>query len=311
MSFLNRIPAARGMVAAVLAVIPLAAVLTTGALPAQESMQEPTRTAAYLILRGNDTIAVERVRRGANSVTAVVAAPNQPSVELVITLGPDHAITATSFVLRGANATADAAPLQTGTITIVGDSAHLEMRGGGSSRSMRLGTKAGALPISNNDFVIVEQMARMARARGVRSLTLPLFSMAGGATVEGTLEFSSADSARFTVATSVIDVALDAAGNVTGGLIPAAGLRLVVLEGAAADAIRLGRAYRSAPSGATYAAEDVTVRIFANRNNLFLRDPSGFPGSYGKLTDPRVDGEVLGTLADWLATTPHVTPSPR
>jgi hypothetical protein len=42
---------------------------------------------------------------------------------------------------------------------------------------------------------------------------------------------------------------------------------------------------------------------FPARNHLFLRDPDGFPGRYARLTNPRVDGEVLGTLADWLATT--------
>ncbi|MCE9602937.1 MAG: alpha/beta fold hydrolase [Gemmatimonadetes bacterium] len=256
MSYLIRFPALRSPAAVFLSAIPLTLLLTAGTLHGQDA----TRTAAYLILRGNDTIAVERVRRSASSVTAIVASPNQPSIELVFTLGPDHAITATSFVFRGANATADAAPLQTGSITIIADSAHLEMRAGGNSRSMRLGTRPGALPVSNNDFVIIEQMARMARARGVRSLALPLFAMAGGATVDGSLEFIGADSARFKVATSVIDVALDAAGNVIGGTIPVAGLRLVVLEGAAANAIKLGRADYSAPAGAPYTAEEVTVR---------------------------------------------------
>ena len=55
----------------------------------------------------------------------------------------------------------------------------------------------------------------------------------------------------------------------------------------------------------------VTKRIFADRNHLFLRDPSGYPGGYGKLTDPRVDGEVLGALADWLAKTLRAPPIAR
>ena len=272
---MSRVPARRRSIVLLLAAIPLALLTAVGTLPGQDA----PRTAVYLILRGNDTIAVERVRRSAGSVSAVVAAPNQPSVELVFTLGPDHAITTTSFVLRGANATADAVPLQTGTIAIIADSAHLEMRAGGSTRSMRLATRLGALPVSNNDFVIVEQMARMARARGVRSLALPLFSMAGGATVDGSLEFVGADSARFKVATSVIDVALDAAGNVTGGTIPVAGLRLVVLEGAAANAITLGRADYAAPAGAPYTAEEVTLRTPAGHLLTgTLTRPSGVSG---------------------------------
>ena len=234
----------------------IALLLFAGTLPAQV----PTRTAAYLILRGNDTVAVERVRRTADSVWALVAAPHQPSIELVFALGADHLIVSTAFVVRGANAPPDAAPLQTGTIAIIGDSARLEMRAGGDARSMRLGSRAGAQPITNNDFVIVEQMARMARAGGVRSLTLPLFAISGGITVDGSLELIGTDTARFKVATSVIDVALDASGNVTGGVIPGAGLRLVVVEGAAANAIKLGRTDYSAPAGAPYTAEDVTVR---------------------------------------------------
>lgn len=46
--------------------------------------------------------------------------------------------------------------------------------------------------------------------------------------------------------------------------------------------------------------KDVTTKVFKDRNHLFLMDPSGFPGGYVKLTSGRIDGEVMGTLADWL-----------
>jgi hypothetical protein len=46
--------------------------------------------------------------------------------------------------------------------------------------------------------------------------------------------------------------------------------------------------------------KDVTTKVFKDRNHLFLLDPSGFPGGYVKLTNGRIDGEVMGTLADWL-----------
>jgi dienelactone hydrolase len=47
--------------------------------------------------------------------------------------------------------------------------------------------------------------------------------------------------------------------------------------------------------------KDVTMRVFKDRNHLFLQDPSGFPGGYVKLTNGKIDGEVMGALADWLA----------
>jgi uncharacterized protein len=52
--------------------------------------------------------------------------------------------------------------------------------------------------------------------------------------------------------------------------------------------------------------KDVTLKVFKDRNHLFLQDPSGFPGGYVKLKDGKIDGEVMGTLADWLSA--HLKP---
>lgn len=46
---------------------------------------------------------------------------------------------------------------------------------------------------------------------------------------------------------------------------------------------------------------DVTTRVFPNLNHLFVYDSVGFPGDYGKLQNPVVAPEVVGTLVDWLA----------
>lgn len=43
----------------------------------------------------------------------------------------------------------------------------------------------------------------------------------------------------------------------------------------------------------------VSVRVFPERNHLLLRDPDGDFLQYGRLTNGRVDGEVLGAIADW------------
>lgn len=47
--------------------------------------------------------------------------------------------------------------------------------------------------------------------------------------------------------------------------------------------------------------KDVTVRLFAGLNHLFLPDPSGLPSGYARLTNNQVSPEVLGALADWLS----------
>jgi hypothetical protein len=46
---------------------------------------------------------------------------------------------------------------------------------------------------------------------------------------------------------------------------------------------------------------DVTRRVFAATNHLFVADSSGVPGGYSQLKDPKVRPVVLRTLSDWLA----------
>ncbi len=46
--------------------------------------------------------------------------------------------------------------------------------------------------------------------------------------------------------------------------------------------------------------KDVTMKVYKDRNHLFLQDASGFPGGYVKLTNGKIDGEVMGELAEWL-----------
>ena len=56
----------------------------------------------------------------------------------------------------------------------------------------------------------------------------------------------------------------------------------------------LARAFKAAGN------KDVTTRIFPKMNHLFVYDPVGFPGNYGKLVNPRVELDVVGSVADWL-----------
>ena len=246
-----------------------------GAQPAPTS-----RTAAILLLQGSDTVVVERVTREAREVTASVAVRGQPRIDLRFALAADHLVPTTTFTVFGPNAPIDAAPLQRGTLTLRADSALLQIDGGGASRTIRVATRPGALPLLNNEFVVVEQAVRIARARAVRSLTFPVFALSAAVTLDATLELVGTDSARFTVAGNVTEVALGADGRIVGGRLPAsAGIRLVVVDGPAAGAISLGRPDYSAPAGAPYEALEVTVPTAAgHRLSGTLTRPLGARG---------------------------------
>ena len=238
------------------------------AAPVLGAQPAPTiRTAAILLLQGSDTVVVERFTRSVQALTASVAVRAQPRIDLRFEIGADHLIPTTTFTVFGPNAPADAAPLQRGVLTLRSDSATLVIDAGGSSRTIRVATRPGALPLVNNEFLVVEQAVQIARARGVRTLTLPVFALSAAVTLDATLELIGSDSARFTVAGNVTEVAIDAAGQITGGRLPASsGIRLVVVDGPTAAGITLGRPNYGAPAGAPYEAVDVTVRTPAGHS---------------------------------------------
>lgn len=231
-------------------------------VPASATPAAPgaVREVAIVILRGDDTLVVQRVRRQAARVSGVIGAVGQPVVSIEYTLGDGHAISSATFALRAAGATPDAAPLQFGSLRFVGDSVVLGITGGGSTRELRRGAPAGTMPIVNNDFIIAEQAVRRARALGVTKLDLSLFALANAQVLPATLELVGRDSARFSVMGNVTVLAVDAEGNVTGGALPSMGMRIVVLHGDAAKTVSVGRPDYSAPPGAPYTAEEVTVR---------------------------------------------------
>lgn len=267
------------LIVSVLGLIAAAVVSLVMSRPAHA--QSAPRSVAYVITRGNDTLVVERLQRTAARTLATVSLSGQPTIELDYTLTPTHDVSVARFTVRLPNAAPDAAPAQEGTVTFVGDSAILSMKAGGQERALRVASKAGALPVANNDFVIAEQMVRMARAQKVTKLTKPIFLLSNAQTMEATLELVGTDSARFTILTNVTELAIDADGNVTGGSIPFAGLKIFAVTGPAMAGISVGRPNYDAPADAPYTAEHLT-----------LKTPEGHTLA-GTLTKPRaVSGKL-------------------
>jgi alpha-beta hydrolase superfamily lysophospholipase len=226
----------------------------------QDAPQGAPRNAAVLLMKGADTILVQRSYRTATTVRTVVAARGAPRVTVLYRLAPSHLITGAEFSVQGANSADDAPTLQRGTITLGGDTAHIVIRAGPNERVIRPATSREALPLFNNDFTVLEQGVRLARARNVDSLPLSLLALSNGQTLPATLVLFAPDSARLSVMGNATVASVDAAGNVTGGYLPGQDIRLVVATGAEAAGIALGAPSYAAPPGAPYIAEDVRVR---------------------------------------------------
>lgn len=78
---------------------------------------------------------------------------------------------------------------------------------------------------------------------------------------------------------------------------------VLILQGATDQQIRAEEAQMIERTLRASGNTRVATHVFPERNHLFLRDPDGHPNGYAKLTDAKVDGEVLGTLAAWLVAT--------
>ncbi len=245
------------IIVACLVIAGLLVFLTPRAAAAQPA--SGNRSVTILLIKDADTLVVERIQRSARTVTARIAGRGAPGVSLQYTLGADHLIPTTAFTVSQVNAADDAPPLQSGSLTLTADSAFLEITGGGSTRDIRVATSAGALPIVNNDFVAIEQAVRRARAQGVTEMTVPLFALSAAQTVDANLVLVGTDSARMSLMNNITTVAIDSAGNVTGGEVAAQGIRIVVLKGDSAASVDIARPDYSPPDDAPYTAEEVTV----------------------------------------------------
>ena len=142
------------LIAALVIVI---ALLMAGILlltPREAEGQDLTRRSALLILRGDDTLVFEKIERTARQIRAEIAGPGLPRIVLVHDLHADHLISKTTFEVYGPNAAAGAVAIQTGTVEFTGDSAILLIHAGGNTRTFRVATPPGTMPVVNNDFVV-------------------------------------------------------------------------------------------------------------------------------------------------------------
>jgi len=77
---------------------------------------------------------------------------------------------------------------------------------------------------------------------------------------------------------------------------------VLILQGATDRQVTADQAPELAAAFRAGGNRDVTMRVFPGLNHLMVPDPSGMPSGYADLPSGKVDPQVLGTLADWLAT---------
>ncbi|GMV10615.1 MAG: hypothetical protein AMXMBFR55_23490 [Gemmatimonadota bacterium] len=243
----------------VAAALALSLLLSAGVTRAAVA-QGADRRDMLLLLSASDTISVERFSRTPTRFESemLIRAANA-RFTLGVDLAPDGAALALQNAYRQGAADPASAPLQSAVARFTGDSVIIDVSGGGRTSTQRFGTRAGAVPFLNPSFALVELMIARARAIGGDSVGVPVWNLQGGTTASATVIRRGGDSVVVLIGAVPAHLAVNAAGDITGGSVPAQGLRIVRVRGGDARAMSVEKPDYSAPAGAPYTAEDVTI----------------------------------------------------
>jgi uncharacterized protein len=230
----------------------LAAALFAAAGPALATAQT-----TIVLRRGADTVSVERFTRTPTGVEGdMVVRAMGARLRYALRLTPDGLPDRLENRFWTAADDPAATPRQTAVLTFAGDTAVVHLTGPGQEATQRIPSRAGAFAHVNPSFGLWEPVLAHARRHGVAAV--PVFTLTGGQTFEATISFVGSDSALIQAPGGVVRLALDAESRILGGHIPAQGLVIERTRDTAA-ALRLERPDYSAPPGAPYTAQDVTV----------------------------------------------------
>ena len=236
--------------------IALAAAVFTSSFPGAWALraQSVGESGAFLLRAKADTVVIERFTRSADTLQGSVSTKGLPRVDYVAALGADNTVRTLSLAVFASNAKADDVPMQRVRFTMQGDSAVADIAG----RMLRIATKAGAIPWVNNSYALLELLTARARAAG-GAAEVPLLVVSGGVTLTTTSKPLGTDSLVVTIAGQEQHLRVDAKGRIGGGSVRSQQIEVIRVSGAAIASLKLGSPDYSAPAGAPYIAEEVTL----------------------------------------------------
>lgn len=241
--------------------------------PAQESPPH-----GFLIVRGNDTLGIERVTSTPALLASELVMTGQPRLTWSAprtgpyTLGT---LTLTAF----SSASPDAPVLQRAVLELVGDSVRFEASGpsGAAAPPRKIATRTGAFLLQNASAAMLELLVQRAASTPAPVDTIPVFLTSGGSTFNAIIRVAG-DSAWFTLAGQETRVSLTN-GRMQEAVLASQNLRMIRLEGEALSGVKVGAPDYSAPADAPYRAEHVTIPAKGGHTlGATLTLPSGATG---------------------------------
>jgi hypothetical protein len=185
--------------------------------------QAPADTGAFVVRRGQDTVALEQFTRTATQLQGTLHLRNssRTSERYSAVVAPDASVPLIEVTVReGIDSGAVRAKVrQRARVIFKQDSAAVDEVGESGLVTRVFGTEEGAVPYLNLSFALLEQAVRRARiANG--GARVPFFNLGGGQTLVARLAPLPGDSIRMDIGDTRIHLKLDSQGRLLGGRIP-------------------------------------------------------------------------------------------
>lgn len=214
-------------------------------------------TAAFVFLVGADTFGIERFTSSTQVLTGDVLLQGQPRIGYLASRG-GKGFDAVRVIVYPPGSGPDAAALQSVGLRLVNDTAVAEITSMGATRTERFATQRDALLLLSASVAMLEPAVERLSASGGDSVTFPVFLASGGQTVTATLRRVSSDSVVLQLGPQESHLVVHGT-QIVRLRTPAQRLVTERVEGEAAAKLALGKPNYSAPPGAPYRAEPVTV----------------------------------------------------
>lgn len=182
--------------------------------------------AAFVLLRGSDTIATEQFSRDSMTLDGTLLRPGaggaRERLHYVMTFAPDGTTLLIEFAAWKVEDPIDGKARQNSRVIFKDDSVAVDEANDRTGVNTALfQTARGAVPFLHLSAAFLELATRRASATKRDSLAVPFFNLGGGQTVTGVVRRVGGDSATVEIGSVQFRLRLDATGRILGGAVPA------------------------------------------------------------------------------------------
>jgi uncharacterized protein len=215
---------------------------------------------AFVIMRADDTLAVEYYRKRQNSFESeLVSRPDLLRSTLQGSLGPGSLVRELSLQVHRLGVPDSLPDVGRARLSVLNDSITTEVQTpDGSRAARRFPLRADFAPYYDLSFILIELAVK--RAHGLHYTQLSMYDVAtpNSPPVPATVS-RKRDSVVVHTPQLEIRLAIDVHGNLLGGTIPSHNLRIAKVAGSFASRVGTSKASYSQPLGAPYSGVEVRI----------------------------------------------------